>query len=187
MADQDFAQRLSPRLVLRRFKQGDLAEFCRYRADPEVARYQSWDGFTEADGERFLSEQCSLHPGQPGTWFQFAIELRSTGELVGDCAWHCLKEDPGQAEIGFTLASAHRGRGYATEAVACLLDYLFVDLKLHRAVARIDTRNPPALAVVQRLGMRREGHFVESAWFKAEWTSEYVYAILHREWVSRKP
>jgi len=185
MIGEQFQQLLSPRLVLRQFTAQDLPTFCRYRSNPEVARYQSWDGFTEADGTRFLTEQLQLHPGMPGTWFQFAFELRSTRELVGDGAVHSLSGESKQVEIGFTLAPAHRGRGYATEGVACLLDYIFTGLDRHRTFALIDTRNLSAVALVERLGMRREGCLVENAWFKGEWTSEYVYAILQNEWLKK--
>jgi RimJ/RimL family protein N-acetyltransferase len=41
--------------------------------------------------------------------------------------------------------------------------------------------------VLEKLGMRREAHFVENEWVKDEWESELVYAMLAREWTSRPP
>jgi ribosomal-protein-alanine N-acetyltransferase len=40
---------------------------------------------------------------------------------------------------------------------------------------------------MERLGMRREAHFVENLWFKGRWSSEYWYAILRSEWLARRP
>ncbi len=72
------------------------------------------------------------------------------------------------------------------EAVSCLLDYAFGDLGLHRVVAITDQENKPSFTLLERLGMRREGCFVQNAWFKGRWASEYLYAVLEDEW-SRKP
>ena len=182
MADIDFARLLSPRLILRRFRYSDLVPFCGYRSDPRVARYQDWESWSEEEGRQFLERQMTLHPDVPGTWFQLAIELAETGELIGDLGLHTPADRPGQSEIGFTLASEHQGQGYATEAVNRLLDYLFGDLGKHRVTAVTDARNTPAARLLERVGMRREGHFIENAWFKGGWGDEYQYAMLEREW-----
>jgi RimJ/RimL family protein N-acetyltransferase len=182
MADTDFTRLCTPRLILRRLRRSDLPAFCRYRSDPEVARYQDWAAFSAEEGSRFFAEQAKLHPDIAGTWYQTAIELSETGELIGDCGLHALQDQPRQVEIGFTLAIEHQGRGYATEAVAALLDYAFGKLDKHRAVAIIDTRNSRAARVLERVGMRREGHFVQNVWFKGEWGDECLYAVLGREW-----
>jgi RimJ/RimL family protein N-acetyltransferase len=182
MADVGFDHLLSSRLILRRFRESDLPTFCGYRSDPRVARYQDWESWSEQEGRQFLERQASLDPDVPGTWFQVAIELAGTGALVGDCGLHTLGDRPGQAEIGFTMAFEHQGRGYAAEAVNCLLDYVFGQLGKHRVIAVTDTRNAPAARLLERVGMRREGHFIENTWFKGGWCDEYQYALLEREW-----
>ncbi len=181
MGDIEFVQLLSSRLILRRLRESDLLRFCGYRSDPRVARYQDWESWSEEEGRRFIEGQTTLHPDVPGTWFQLAIELVETGELIGDCGLHTLADRPGQAEIGITMACEHQGRGYATEAVSCLLDYVFRRLGKHRVIAVVNTRNTPAVRLLERVGMRREGHFIENVWFKGEWGDEYQYAMLERE------
>jgi RimJ/RimL family protein N-acetyltransferase len=182
MADIAFARLLSPRLVLRRFRPSDLASFCGYRSDPRVARYQDWESCSEEEGRQLLEPQMTLHPDVPGTWFQVAIELAETGALIGDCGLHTLADGTRQAEIGVTVARNHQGKGYATEAVARLLAYAFGSLEKHRVIAVTDARNLPAARVLERVGMRREGHFIENVWFKGGWGDEYQYAMLGREW-----
>jgi aminoglycoside 6'-N-acetyltransferase len=85
-----------------------------------------------------------------------------------------------------TLATSARGRGYASEAVAWLLDYLFSERGKHRVTADCDVRNDEVVALLDRLGMRREAHHLQSAWWKGEWVDEYVYAILADEWLKRR-
>ena len=130
MADATFERLTSARLVLRRFRAADIEIFVRYRADPAIARFQSWENFSAADGQAFFASLSGQHPDTPGEWFQFAIELAATAAMIGDCALHALADSPREVEIGFTLAPESQGRGHATEAVACLLDYVFGPLDM---------------------------------------------------------
>jgi RimJ/RimL family protein N-acetyltransferase len=175
----------SSRLLLRRFTDSDLLPFLAYRNDPAVAQYQTWEAYSEREAADFIREQKEAEPCSPGQWFQCAIELKETGAIIGDCAIKVAEQDARQAEIGFTLSRAYQGQGYASEAVSRLLDYLFVDLRLHRVVAITDCENEASVALLERLGMRREGHFIENVWFKGRWGDEYLYAILRREWLMR--
>jgi len=134
MADESFTELPGQRVVVRRFRPADVAEFVAYRSRPEVARYQSWD---------------APYP---------------------------------RCEIGFTLAPDYQGRGYATEAVRLLAGYLFTVRGKHRITACCDARNAASAALLERLGMRREGHLRQSTWAKGEWTDDLLYALLHDEW-----
>jgi RimJ/RimL family protein N-acetyltransferase len=173
------------RLRARSFCSEDVDAFTAYRADPDVARYQSWSDFTREQGEAFVASMEVRRPGVPGEWFQFALEDRSSRDLVGDLAFKVDADEPREAEVGFTLAPAHQGKGYATEALTGLLDHAFDTYGLHRVVAVTDALNAPSAAVLERVGMRREAHFVENVFFKGSWGSEYLFAILDREWSSR--
>jgi RimJ/RimL family protein N-acetyltransferase len=186
MPDERFTELTSDRLALRRFRRADLATLVAYRSDPDVARYQGWDApFPAAEGTRLIDEMTGRHPDTPGEWFQFAVGLRSTKELVGDIGARIDAEDPRQAEIGFTLAPAHQGRGYATEAARTVLGYLFGQRAKHRVMACCDARNLASARVLERSGMRLEGHLRESTWAKDEWTDDLLYAVLDHEWHSR--
>jgi RimJ/RimL family protein N-acetyltransferase len=75
MVDSTFERLTAARLVLRRFRADDIETFVRYRADPAIARFQSWENFSAADGQKFFASMSTQHPDTPGEWFQFAIEL----------------------------------------------------------------------------------------------------------------
>ena len=186
MSDAAFDRIESERLILRRFRDTDLAPFVAYRNDPEVARYQSWDSFEESEARAFIREVASAQPGVPGDWFPFAVESKEIGGLVGDCALQVDGQEPYRAELGFTLAREHQGKGFASEAVSRLLDYAFEDLGLHRVVAIADCRNEPSWRLLERVGLRQEGHFLESLWFKGGWSDEYLYAVLKDEWLGKR-
>lgn len=174
------------RLKLRPFCEDDIPTFTAYRSDPLVAQYQGWDApYSVSQARKLVQEMQQITPGEAGEWYQVAIERKADQLLIGDCAFSVLAEDARQAEIGFTLARAYQGQGYATEAVGRLVDYLFADLGLHRIQANCDVANNASSSLMERLGMRREAHFVESIWFKGEWRSEYCYGLLRREWCAR--
>jgi RimJ/RimL family protein N-acetyltransferase len=182
MTNEKFEMLVAERLVLRRFAEADLPALIAYRRDPEVARYQSWSELTELSAHAFLNELEQSEPGTRGEWYQFAVALKSTDELIGDCALHVRADDTQQAEIGYTFARQFQGQGYASEAVNTLLRYLFDTLRIHRIIAHVDCRNERSIALLERLGFRREGHFLKSFWMRGDWIDEYLYAMLRTEW-----
>jgi RimJ/RimL family protein N-acetyltransferase len=153
-----------------------------YRNDQEVARYQSWESISRAEAKKFIAEQSRRRPGIPGRWFQFAAEVKAGEALAGDCALLVVRSAPRIAEIGYTFARAYQGIGLATEAARAVVDFAFDSLGMNRVIATTDCRNDSSVALLVRLGMRREGHFIHNAWFKGEWCDEYQYAVLRDEW-----
>ncbi len=183
MKMQSFTTIETERLILRRFRASDLASFMAYRNDPEVARYQSWESITRREAMKFIAEQSRHRPGIAGKWFQFAAEIKQGGILAGDCALLVLKSAPRIGEIGYTFARAYQGNGLATEAARAVVDYGFDSLSLNRIIATCDCRNLRSIALMERLPMKREGHFIQNAWFKGEWCDEFQYAVLRDEWM----
>ena len=174
--------------MLRPFEADDLAGLVAYRSDPDVAAYQSWDAsYSQADAERFLAEQRALALGQPGEWVQLAIVDRAAGTLLGDCAARVDAVQPATAEIGITLARESQGKGVAAEALRALVTALFDDHGMHRVFAHADDRNGSVHRLLERLGLRLEGRLIEADWFKGEWTTLRIYALLAHEWRARGP
>jgi RimJ/RimL family protein N-acetyltransferase len=177
---------VTERLSLRPFRVDDLETFVGYRSDPEVARYQSWDRtYSMADAESFLNSQREVEFGQPGEWLQLAIVDRETGTVCGDCAVRVVTDQPATAEVGVTLAPASQGKGMAAEALTAVLKELFEQRGMHRVFAQADDRNLPVRRLLERLGFRCEGRLVEADWFKGEWSTLRLYAMLDREWRGR--
>ena len=176
---------VTPRLILTRLGDDDGESLFGYRSDPGVARYQTWVPQSSDDARRFIEELRLVSFDTPGTWFQLGIRLSDSSLLVGDVGVHFPADLPRQAEIGFTVAPSHQGRGLGAEAVTGLLGYLFGPLQKHRVYASVDPRNKRSLALLRCVGMRQEAHFRESLWFKGEWADDVVFAILESEWQER--
>jgi RimJ/RimL family protein N-acetyltransferase len=88
-----------------------------------------------------------------------------------------------QAELGWVLDPVHTGHGYATEAVRALIRYCFDELGVRRVVANCFLANETSWRLMDRLGMRREGHAVaESLHRSGRWLDTVTYALLAHEW-----
>lgn len=175
------------RLLIRSFTDSDLEAFFAYRNDPAVAKYQGWEfPYPRKKAEAFIEDMKDVHAPKQGAWLQLAVELKETGEVIGDMAFRVKSTDARQVVVGYSLASAHWRKGYGAEALAAVLDYLFEDLDAHRVTADCDVENTASWKTLEKLGFRREAHFVESFLADGEYTSEYHYGLLQREWRARK-
>ncbi|WP_446039247.1 GNAT family N-acetyltransferase [Streptomyces sp. SID1121] len=166
----------TPRLRLRRFQADDAPAFSAYQSDPDVARYQSWTPpVPVAEAALLVKQFAAADPARPG-WFQYAIELKADGCLIGDVGVN-LHENLMQADLGFTFAADRQGRGYATEAVRAVLDDLFAR-GLRRVSAECDVRNIRSARLLERVGFQREGLRPAFTWLKGEWTDDLFFGLL---------
>jgi aminoglycoside 6'-N-acetyltransferase len=153
---------LTPRVSIEPLTLRNVDEFVRYRQDPEIARYQSWDtNYSLQHGIDLVQSQLDVVLPTPGNWLQLAIHDRGVGELLGDLAPHTIDIAELSFEIGFTLATQHQGNGIGREAASRLLDFLFDEVGATSVGAHCDSRNSPSIALLLALGF--ENHPSESA------------------------
>ncbi|MHA1984234.1 MAG: GNAT family N-acetyltransferase [Candidatus Hodarchaeales archaeon] len=172
------------RLILRRLNEGDFQLFTKYRNDPELMKYQSWEGnFTPEWFQEFIQEQKLISIGTINKWVQIGIESKSERTLIGDCALRVFQER--QAEFGITIGKGYQKKGYAYEAISGLFNYGFKEIKLHRITGLVDFDNDSSIKLQEKLGMRKEAHYKKSYYDKRmkEWRDEYRFAILASEWL----
>ncbi|TAN06992.1 MAG: N-acetyltransferase [Rhodanobacteraceae bacterium] len=161
---------VTARLRLDALAPEDAAALLAYRGDPAVNRYQGWKPASLAEAARFIETQQDAVPDALGTWWQRAIRLRATGELIGDVGLHFV--DQATVELGITLATAHQRRGDARETVEVMLDFVFGGLGKERVVANVDARNFMSMRLLEGLGMRRHDQHAEDVVFvleRADW------------------
>ena len=163
------------RLVLRRFRFTDARSLARYRSEPEVARFQSWEAPVTVDAAAVLVESYARGDlGRPG-WFQYAITVDD--RLIGDLGVR-REEDLRQAEIGITIDPRHQHRGYAAEALTAVVAHLFDERGLHKVSAECDARNEPSATLLRRVGFVEEGRRRAHTWMKGEWTDDLLFGLL---------
>lgn len=173
------------RLVLRGIRISYAESIFKYRSNPQIYKFQCWRPQTIEEVKEFIYKKIAKDPNVPDTWYQLGILIKETEELIGDIGIHFIDSDNLQVEIGFTLSIEHQSKGYATEAINNLINFLFCNLQKHRIIASVDPRNIKSVALLERIGMRKEAHFKKSFWFNNEWADDIVYAILKEEWINR--
>jgi RimJ/RimL family protein N-acetyltransferase len=90
------------------------------------------------------------------------------------------------SEIGYAIIPSERGKGYSTEAVKIIVDYLFLSKDIGRIQAHTDTRNAASQKVLEKVGFKKEGTIRKSDFVRGEWRDMYLYSILREEWKEPK-
>jgi RimJ/RimL family protein N-acetyltransferase len=171
------------RLTLRTFERGDLDALLSYYSLPEVQRYLDWKARDRVETMQALAAmQTQVSLQRPGDTLTLAVVRQSDNVLLGQVSLRWADATAGQAELRFVFNPTYRGNGFATEAVAKLIDLAFDQFRIHRIFARCDARNTRSAKLMQRLGMRLEAHYREHALFQGEWDEELHFAVLDREW-----
>ncbi len=167
------------RLTVRMMRSEHSNRLVAYRNQPEVARFQDWEvPFTIEMAERLINGQSGLDGPADEQWVQLVVE--HAGVAIGDVAVG-IHDNGRQATIGYSIITEEQGKGYATEAVAAVIDALFTEAHLHRIVATLDPVNGASRRLLEKLGFRFEGHSPLSVFVRGEWADDDRFALLASE------
>ena len=129
-----------------------------------------------AGGQAWLERVATLNP-------LTELAIQRDGAAVGGVGVTVGQEvERVSGEIGYWLGEAHWGRGLATEAVREFTTYAFNILPLERVFAVAFARNVVSIAVLMKIGFRREGQLVDSAIKDGRLESQAIYAVTRSEW-----
>lgn len=172
------------RLILRPISLSDVDDLLEYQSHPEIVRYIPWpersrQQVIEAAEKTISSSKFDLV--EDGDFIVLVWELKDDGKVVGQSNMSLKSKNDRCADIGWVTHQDFQRRGLAYEATKALMAHAFSHFSLHRIIADIDTRNPESAAMAEKLGMRREAEYKDSEFFKGDWCSMWLYAILDRE------
>lgn len=166
------------RLVIRNFLEADAAELFAYLHQPVASCFFSLalKDLNEAKSECRKRSQSDDH---------LAVCLKDSGRLVGDL--FAMPQDD-TLSIGWNFNPQFGGQGYAWEAAKALIAYLFQSTSARRLYAYVEDHNLSSQRLCERLGMRREGLFLEFVSFQNDsqgfpiYENTMQYALLRKEW-----
>ena len=122
----------------------------------------------------------------------YAVELKASGKVIGKL--YLKNQDFFDSyELGYTFNRNYWGKGYASESAKALMQYAFTELSARRIIAEADIRNTRSCRLLEKLGFRREGVFIQSAAFQTApdgtpLFSDYCfYAMLKEEFFKCYP
>ena len=177
------------RLILRPFTENDAADAYEYLHEPTVRCFACMRTESPEDAKKAVLERAKDRE------YYFAITLKDSGKVIGeiDAMPETAAPDEKNAVLDtfspcWMLNPAYHGKGYAYEAAQAFFDYLFQEKGARRIYAYTEDYNLPSQKLCERLGMRREGLFLEFVTFVSDedgnpiYENTYQYAILKKEW-----
>ena len=175
----------APRVRLRWLTDGDVDGLFDVFSDETMMRYWSTPAMKDhAEAEALLARIRRQFEEKAG--FQWGVERKDDGRLLGTCTLFSLHVANQRAELGYALGSAYWRRGYMSEALAALFDYAFGPMGLRRLEADVDPRNAASLGLIQSLGFRQEGLLRERWNVAGEIQDTAFLGLLAREWQGRR-
>ncbi len=164
------------RLLLRMWREEDFEAYAQMCADPEVMRFLGGKPFTRAEAWRHMA--FLVGHWQLRGYGHWAVEEKASGRVIGRLGVQDPEGWPG-FEIGWALARASWGRGYATEGARRALEYAFTELGREHVISLIHPDNCASIKVAGRLGEQVEG--------RAEvfGIDVQVYGISRATWLNR--
>jgi len=171
------------RLTLRPLEIGDVDDLLEYQSDFQTVAYIPWPQRTREQVRDALVVSIAATEFEKNDDYKlFGWSLKSSGKIIGQSNISIDSKLHSRAEIGWVINPAFKGHGYALEATRAVIGAAFKELGFRRVTAYIDQRNLASIKLARSLGMRLEGSFLEDEYFKQEWTSAHLFAILASEW-----
>jgi len=145
------------RLILRRYIEADAEPmYTNWASDPEVSKYLTWPTHSSVEVTKSLVTDWIARYENPN-YYNWVIELKESGEVVGNISVVEIKEKVGAAIIGYCMGKAWWGRQIMPEALSEVMRYLFDEVGMNRIEACHDPHNPASGAVMKKCGMQYEG------------------------------
>lgn len=181
------------RLILRPFQKGDEGDLLEYLKEPAVHCFACMKLKNMEQAEKAVQERAR------DAQYYFAIVEKSTGKVIGEINAHPETSQPDKADNVqmdtfspcWMLNKDYHGKGYAYEAAVAFFDYFFYKKGARRIYAYTEDYNLPSQRLCEKLGMRREGLYLEFVTFINDeegnpiYENTYQYAILKKEWEAK--
>lgn len=175
------------RLLLRRFELDDAYDmFENWANDSEITRFLSWETHSSVEVTTEILEKW-VNEYKNNDIYNWAIELKEIGEVIGSICIVKLDEKNYSCEIGYCMSRIFWGKGIMSESLKAVINYLFSEVGINRIVAKHDTNNVASGKVMLKSGMKYEGTLrqVEIRDNK-DFYDLAVYAILKNDWLIKK-
>jgi RimJ/RimL family protein N-acetyltransferase len=170
---------LTERLILRNFRKSDAAGLLAYLREPRVTCF-----LDNRLNDLIAAEQEAEKRGLSDE--QIAVCLRDGNTLIGDM--FAMAEPPDTYSVGWNFNADFGGRGFAFEGARAMFEHLFETKGARRLYAYVEEDNIASQRLCERLGMRREGLFIEFVSFTRDadgvpvYENTMQYALLRSEW-----
>lgn len=174
------------RLLLRKYTLDDAEDmYNNWAKYEECFKYLPWNPcITVYEAEERISRWLELY--KENTFFQWGIELKRNGEIIGLINLHNVEKDNSSAETTYILSPSYWNKGIMTEAVRAVLKFGFESIGLNRISADFFSGNDCSQKIMLKNNMRYEGTFQERYFKSGKFYDSIQYAILKKDWQLKK-
>lgn len=174
------------RLTLRPFTAEDApAAYRNWCSDPEVTRFLRWPAHGSEQITRMVLADWIRHYQQPD-FYQWAIVPAEAGEPVGTISVVDQDELSAKLHIGYCIGRPWQNKGYTTEALRAVVDFLFSQVHAGRIESQHDPENPASGRVMTKCGLLPEAVLRKADWSNRGIVDACMHAILREEWEERQ-
>lgn len=185
----DFPVLQTKRLTLNQQKIEDLDAVFRLYSDPQVTEFYDLSLETQAQAVDLIKNDIVAY--NEGRSLRWAIRENESQELIGGCGINHFEKINHVAVIGYELSKSHWGKGYATEAVSTLIDFIFSDYCpkfINKIEAYVMIGNQASELVLEKLGFQCDGLLRQHGFWKGQYHDLKVFSLLrcdHEERVAQ--
>lgn len=174
------------RIHLRASEPGDWETYFNWNQDDEQARrlYFIHPPQSRETVRRWVEAAATERP--EGDAFRWVI-ANEADEVVGGITTHSCDRRVGTFSYGLNVAVAHRGRGYAAEALTLVLRYYFHELRYQKANAGIYAFNEESIRLHERLGFQLEGRQRRMVFTEGRYHDLLLFGLTTEEFAQRHP
>lgn len=171
----------SERLILRNYKEADLPDFYEYMQLEYTARHDDFEPLSFEQSAKLLNKRINKDN-------YLVVELKDAQKVIGDVSFDA--EEFETFVISYDFNVKFEKQGFAAEACKVLIRHIFETLNGRRIYAECNEDNVNSCKLLERLGFRQEGHFLEDVTFKNDadgnpiYVNSYLYALLKSEWTA---
>lgn len=168
------------RLILRKILVSDYKDMYEYSCSDEVTQFLAWNKHPCIEHTQQYTEYLQSRY-KIGDYYDWAIEHKQSGKMIGTCGFTRFDYANNCAEIGYVLNRDFWGHNYCFEAVSKVIEFGFEVLKLNRIEARFIKDNYQSMRVMEKCGMKMEGILRGAAYIKNKYCDIGVCAILKED------
>lgn len=170
------------RLVLREPRLSDTEDVFEFCSDPASCRYVDWhphqSKWETRDYIAYLKRHIAQGCNHSYTWF---AQLKNEKKVIATVSLVELDSSGRIATVGYTFSGKYQHKGLATEALLCLIHYLFEERSVERVQAKVLPDNLPSIRLLERVGMKREALLRKGVFCKTSCVDVCIYSVLRAE------
>lgn len=173
------------RLLLREIGPADTESLFAIHSDAHTMRWYGVDPVTNLAEASRLTDLFSAW-FTAGTGYRWGLQRCTDGQLIGTCGLFRWNRSWRNCVTGYELGRQFHGHGYMREAMACILDYGFAEMRLHRVQAEVHPENTASIGLAKRLGFQFEGVHREQAYWAGRYHDLHCHSLLAADWYKHR-